>query len=343
MRASGLVTPSSAGDDGVAEGGGEEGKARQGLGPLLGRVVGDRVEGHAGGGELVEDRDAAVDGAGERLVPARVEGADRRGVAGMARGERGDALVPGQAGVEREVPVVEAHVVEEGVDRRVVGEKLAEEQPRVPADEDVADVEDHGDGSGRARGHSVPPGLGAAGVDRRLAVDKAGEVSDERQNRSLTGVCMDRLKGKLCLATAAGQGIGRASVLAMAREGARVIATDLDAGQARRPRGRGHRDRALDVLDPDAIAALADAVGPIDVLFNCAGFVEHGTILDTDDDRAWPSRSTSTSRAMYRMIRAFLPGDDRAGRRLDRQHRLGRLVDRRACRTASPTAPPRRR
>jgi 2-keto-3-deoxy-L-fuconate dehydrogenase len=142
-----------------------------------------------------------------------------------------------------------------------------------------------------------------------LAVDKTGEVSDERAKPAgtTTGEVMDRLKGKLCLATAAGQGIGRATALAMAREGARVIATDLDRGKLAGLEAEGIETAALDVRDPEAIRALAGRVGPVDVLFNCAGFVEHGTILDTDDEKFAFSIDLNIM-AMYRMMRAFLPG-----------------------------------
>ena len=118
---------------------------------------------------------------------------------------------------------------------------------------------------------------------------------------------MDRLKGKVCLATAAAAGIGRASALAMAREGARVIATDIDAGKLAGLEAEGIETAVLNVLDADAIFALRDRVGPIDVLFNCAGFVEHGTILDTDDKKFAFSIDLNVI-AMYRMMRAFLPG-----------------------------------
>jgi 2-keto-3-deoxy-L-fuconate dehydrogenase len=111
----------------------------------------------------------------------------------------------------------------------------------------------------------------------------------------------------VCLATAAGQGIGRASALAMAREGARVIATDLDAGKLAGLEAEGIETAALNVLDAEAILALRDRVGPVDVLFNCAGFVEHGTILDTDDAKFAFSIDLNII-AMYRMMRAFLPG-----------------------------------
>ena len=116
---------------------------------------------------------------------------------------------------------------------------------------------------------------------------------------------MDRLKGKRCLVTAAGQGIGRATALAMAAEGGEVIATDIDL---RKLAGLdGIETAALDVLDPAAIRALSARVGTVDVLFNCAGYVEHGTILDTDDEKFAFSINLNVL-AMYRMMRAFLPG-----------------------------------
>ena len=116
---------------------------------------------------------------------------------------------------------------------------------------------------------------------------------------------MDRLKGKRCLVTAAGQGIGRATALAMAAEGGEVIATDIDLGKLAGL--DGIETSALDVLDPTAIRALSARVGTVDVLFNCAGYVEHGTILDTDDEKFAFSINLNVL-AMYRMMRAFLPG-----------------------------------
>jgi 2-keto-3-deoxy-L-fuconate dehydrogenase len=115
---------------------------------------------------------------------------------------------------------------------------------------------------------------------------------------------MGRLSGKTALVTAAAQGIGKASAELFAREGARVIATDinlelLDAVQ-------GCEARRLDVLDPRGIRDLADEVGAVDVLFNCAGFVHAGTILDCDE-AAWAFSNDLNVNAMYRMIRAFLP------------------------------------
>ena len=114
-----------------------------------------------------------------------------------------------------------------------------------------------------------------------------------------------RLAGKTALVTAAGQGIGRATALAYAREGAKVIATDINLAALEGLEGCTHVQ--LDVTDADAIAALAKELGPIDVLFNCAGFVDAGTILDCDE-AAWEFSFELNVRSMYRMIRAFLPG-----------------------------------
>lgn len=114
-----------------------------------------------------------------------------------------------------------------------------------------------------------------------------------------------RLEGKTAFVTAAGQGIGRATALAYAREGARVLAADLD------PRGLhelpGCTAITLDVTDALAVARAAENAGPIDVLFNGVGFVHAGTILDCDE-AAWDYSFDLNVRAMYRLIRAFLPG-----------------------------------
>jgi 2-keto-3-deoxy-L-fuconate dehydrogenase len=123
-----------------------------------------------------------------------------------------------------------------------------------------------------------------------------------------------RLAGKKALITAAGQGIGRATALAFAAEGAQVIATDIDAGPLEAlAREAEIEPRTLDVTDPAAIAAIARDLGAIDVLFNCAGYVHHGTILDCSEDDFDFSVSLNV-RAMYRTIKAFLPAMLAAGR-----------------------------
>jgi 2-keto-3-deoxy-L-fuconate dehydrogenase len=118
---------------------------------------------------------------------------------------------------------------------------------------------------------------------------------------------MGRLQGKTALVTAAGQGIGRASALAMAREGAKVIATDVNEAALAELAAEGLETRVLNVRDPGSIAAAVAAAGQLDALFNCAGFVAAGTILDCDEDQ-WAFSLDLNMTAMYRMCRAFLPG-----------------------------------
>jgi 2-keto-3-deoxy-L-fuconate dehydrogenase len=114
-----------------------------------------------------------------------------------------------------------------------------------------------------------------------------------------------RLAGKTAFVTAAGQGIGRSSADAFAREGARVIATDRDAGLLRAL--SACETRELDVTNTARIAALAAEIGPVDVLFNCAGYVHHGSVLDCTE-RDWETSLAINVTAMYHTIRAFLPG-----------------------------------
>jgi 2-dehydro-3-deoxy-L-fuconate 4-dehydrogenase len=117
-----------------------------------------------------------------------------------------------------------------------------------------------------------------------------------------------RLNGKVAFVTAGGQGIGRGAALAFAREGATVWATDLNAKTLAEIDGRdGIRTRPLDATDEQAIARTAAEVGDIDVLFNCAGYVHHGTILDCTP-KDWDFSFNVNVRSMYLVTRAFLPG-----------------------------------
>lgn len=116
---------------------------------------------------------------------------------------------------------------------------------------------------------------------------------------------MNELHGKRVLITAAGQGIGLASARAFVAAGAEVIATDIAIGTLRDEPGL--TALALDVTSPEAIAALSEQVGAVDVLFNCAGYVHAGSILECDE-AAWERSLQLNVTAMYRMIRATLPG-----------------------------------
>ena len=116
---------------------------------------------------------------------------------------------------------------------------------------------------------------------------------------------MDRLNGKTCVITAAGQGIGRKTAEMFLHEGAKVWATDINAAAVAAINGA--EPRKLDVTDTAAIEALRDEIGPIDVLFNCAGIVHSGDILHCSE-ADWDFAFNLNAKAQYRMIRAFLPG-----------------------------------
>lgn len=117
---------------------------------------------------------------------------------------------------------------------------------------------------------------------------------------------MARLTGKKALVTAAGQGIGRAAAEAMAREGADVIATDINESALAELAAMGIKTRVLNVRDNEAVTAAAAEIGALDVLFNCAGFVANGTILDCSEQE-WDFSFDLNVKAMYRMNKAFLP------------------------------------
>ena len=123
-----------------------------------------------------------------------------------------------------------------------------------------------------------------------------------------------RLAGKKALVTAAAAGIGRATALAFAAEGAEVIATDINIGKLPEiAKAKGITTRRLDVTDSAEVEALAKEVGAVDVLFNCAGFVHHGTILECSE-KDWDFSFDLNVKSMYRIIRAFLPAIVAGGR-----------------------------
>ena len=122
-----------------------------------------------------------------------------------------------------------------------------------------------------------------------------------------------RLQGKTAFITAAAQGIGRATALAYAAEGARVIATDVNEAGLASLAGPSITVHRLDATDADDIVRVAAQAGVVDVLFNCAGFVHQGTVLDATEAE-WDFAFTLNVRSMFRTMRAFLPGmADRGG------------------------------
>jgi 2-keto-3-deoxy-L-fuconate dehydrogenase len=117
-----------------------------------------------------------------------------------------------------------------------------------------------------------------------------------------------RLQGKIIVVTAAGQGIGRACALAMAKEGAVVWATDINQGLLNKFDGVANiKTQLLNVLSTEEVDAFAREIGTIDVLFNCAGFVHQGDIFQVSD-ADWDFSMDLNVKSMYRTIRAFLPG-----------------------------------
>jgi len=123
-----------------------------------------------------------------------------------------------------------------------------------------------------------------------------------------------RLEDKVAFVTAAAQGMGRAAALAFAREGAQVWASDVNASALSDLEGkRGIRTRVLDVTDEAAIAKVAREAGEADVLFNCAGMVHHGSILDATP-KDWDQGFAVNVRSMFLVSRAFIPGMLKKGR-----------------------------
>jgi 2-keto-3-deoxy-L-fuconate dehydrogenase len=116
-----------------------------------------------------------------------------------------------------------------------------------------------------------------------------------------------RLADKTAFVTAAGQGIGRETALAFAAEGARVIATDVDEGKVHRIASDKIHSAKLDVLHMADIAQAAIDAGPVDILFNCAGIVHQGTLLDATENE-WQLAFDLNVRSMFRTMKAFLPG-----------------------------------
>jgi 2-keto-3-deoxy-L-fuconate dehydrogenase len=118
-----------------------------------------------------------------------------------------------------------------------------------------------------------------------------------------------KLEGRVALVTSAGQGIGRASAIALAREGAKVFATDIreDLFTNISKEHPGITGFKLDVLEQAAVDAALKRTGPIDILFNCSGFVHNGTVLDCEE-KDWDFSFDLNVKAHYRMIKAYLPG-----------------------------------
>jgi 2-keto-3-deoxy-L-fuconate dehydrogenase len=148
-------------------------------------------------------------------------------------------------------------------------------------------------------------------LDRsEIALTHRFDGTSKHHTSYVWGLIEMRLAGKTALVTAAAQGIGRATAEAFKREGATVIAVDIrteplaDASDL--------VARRLDVTDRLAIQAIAEEFPGVDVLYNCAGFVHAGTILDCDEDD-WAFSNSLNVTAQYRMIRAFLPGMIRNG------------------------------
>ena len=147
---------------------------------------------------------------------------------------------------------------------------------------------------------------------------------------------MSRLEGKRVLITAAGQGMGRAAALAMSSEGAQVFASDIDPDLLADLSRDDKRIETfvLDVTQADQIAAAPERTGPLTTLFNCAGYVHNGTIMDMDDDD-WDFSFNLNVRAQFRMIRAYLPGMIAQGGWINHQYGFGCILHQRSAKQVS--------
>jgi len=117
---------------------------------------------------------------------------------------------------------------------------------------------------------------------------------------------MINLKGKTALLTASGQGIGKATALAFSNAGAYVIATDINKESLKELNGKVNETHVLDVTNYEAIKRLVSSIKSPDILFNCAGVVHNGTILESNDDE-WDFAFNLNSKAMYHMIKEVIP------------------------------------
>ena len=117
---------------------------------------------------------------------------------------------------------------------------------------------------------------------------------------------MINLKGKTALLTASGQGIGKATALAFSNAGAYVIATDINKESLKELNGKVNETHVLDVTNYDAIKRLVSSIKSPDILFNCAGVVHNGTILESNDDE-WDFAFNLNSKAMYHIIKEVIP------------------------------------
>ncbi len=116
-----------------------------------------------------------------------------------------------------------------------------------------------------------------------------------------------RLQGKTAFCTASGAGIGRATAIAFAREGARVIASDIDMASLKGLADEGIAEtHIVDARNTASIKRTAEAIGPVDILFNAAGFVHHGTVLECSEED-WDFSFDLNVKSMHRTIQAFLP------------------------------------